>query len=375
MQCVFGKDNSHLSSIACDKCHDVLDYRSKLSWNVNVKHLNRLISLNKSMITVYFPGIGICAITGMAALFLSEHYGAPAMLFALLLGMAVSFLYQQDTSCKVGIEFTGCHLLRAGVALLGLRVAFGDLVTLGWKTGMMLAFAIISTIVIGMGLSKLMGMQKRFGALTGGAVGICGASAALAISAVLPADENKERDTLLTVIGVTALSTLAMVVYPILVEYAGLNSTGASIFLGGTIHDVAQVVGAGYSISEQTGDLATLTKLVRVAMLMPVVLCFVLLIKRANANTTEGADIPSFPSFLVFFVILMTLNSLADLPSFVIETAGALSQFFLIVAITAIGMKSNLGKLVEVGIKPILLMAMETLWIALLILVFVLYFL
>ncbi len=338
-----------------------------------MKYRTRLIDLNNSMITRYFPGIGICAITGMAALFLSEHYGAPAMLFALLLGMAVSFLYQQDTSCKVGIEFTSCHLLRAGVALLGLRVAFGDLVTLGWKTGLMLAFAIISTIAIGLCLSKLMGMQKRFGALTGGAVGICGASAALAISAVLPASENKERDTLLTVVGVTALSTLAMVVYPIVVNYLGLNPTDASIFLGGTIHDVAQVVGAGYSISEQTGDLATLTKLVRVAMLMPVVLCFVLVIKRANANATHGADIPSLPSFLIFFVVLMILNSLVNLPSFVVESAGALSQFFLITAITAIGMKSNLGKLVEVGMKPILLMVFETLWIALLILVFVMY--
>lgn len=320
-----------------------------------------------------WPGVGISAITGMAALFLSDHYGAPAMLFALLLGMAISFLYHQDTPCKTGIEFVACHVLRTGVALLGLRIAFGDLVTLGWQTAAMLAFAIVSTILLGVGLSKAMGMQKRFGALTGGAVGICGASAALAISTVLPDGKNKERDTLLTVIGVTALSTLAMIAYPILVKHFGMDDTSASIFLGGTIHDVAQVVGAGYSVSEQTGDLATLTKLVRVAMLMPVVVCMMYVIKHFNTNTTSSTDVPKLPTFLIAFVLLMMVNSLVDIPVFITETANELSRFFLVTAITAIGMKSNLGKLVEVGIKPILLMIIETAWIALLILAFILY--
>ena len=320
-----------------------------------------------------WPGIGITAITGMAALFLSNHYGAPAMLFALLLGMAVSFLYHQDTPCKAGIEFVACHVLRTGVALLGLRIAFGDLLTLGWQTALMLAVAIVSTILIGVGLSKAMGMQKRFGALTGGAVGICGASAALAISTVLPDGKNKERDTLLTVIGVTALSTIAMIAYPILVKHLGMDDTAASIFLGGTIHDVAQVVGAGYSVSETTGDLATLTKLVRVAMLMPVVICIMLVIKRFHSDGTSEGNVPSLPTFLIAFVALMTLNSLVDIPVLISDTANELSRFFLVTAITAIGMKSNLGKLVDVGFKPILLMIIETLWIAGLILGFVIY--
>lgn len=320
-----------------------------------------------------WPGIGITAITGMAALFLSNHYGAPAMLFALLLGMAVSFLYHQDTPCKAGIEFVACHVLRTGVALLGLRIAFGDLVTLGWQTALMLAFAILSTILIGVGLARAMGMQKRFGALTGGAVGICGASAALAISTVLPDSKTKERDTLLTVIGVTALSTIAMIAYPILVKHLGMDETGASIFLGGTIHDVAQVVGAGYSVSETTGDLATLTKLVRVAMLMPVVICIMLVIKRFHKHDAADSNVPRLPTFLVAFVVLMTVNSFIDIPVLVSETANELSRFFLVTAITAIGMKSNLGKLVDVGFKPILLMIVETLWIAALILGFIIY--
>ena len=317
-----------------------------------------------------WPGLGIATITGMAALFLSEHYNAPAMLFALLLGMAVSFLYQNDTPCACGIDFTASTLLRAGVVLLGLRIALGDLAVLGWQTALMLAFAIFTTIVLGVFLAKSLGLQKRFGALTGGSVAICGASAALAISTILPKGKNHERDTLLTVIGVTAMSTIAMILYPILSAQLGMNDTEAGIFLGGTIHDVAQVVGAGYSVSDSAGDMATLTKLVRVAMLMPVVLIMMLVIKRfyrADAKAGEG-DIPKMPMFLVGFILLMLLNSFVSLPTVVVETGTQVSRFFLVVSITAIGMKSNLGKLAEVGVLPIVMIITETLWIALLIL-------
>ena len=308
------------------------------------------------------PGVLISVIVGLAALFLSEHYGAPAMLFALLLGIAMSFLYE-GTKCKEGIEFTACHILRVGVGLLGLRIAFGDLAALGWQTALLLVVAIASTIGLGIVLAKVLGLKKRFGVLTGGAVGICGASAAMAIAAVLPDSKDKDRDTLLTIVGVTALSTVAMVMYPIVAGLLNLDPTQTSIFLGGTIHDVAQVVGAGYSVSEQTGDLATLTKLVRVAFLMPVVVC-ILLVLRMNLDKTSDAKAPGIPAFLIAFVVLMTINSLVDLPEVVTQGATDISRFALVISIAAIGMKSNLGQLLEVGLKPILLLVLETLWIA-----------
>ena len=308
------------------------------------------------------PGVLISVIVGLAALFLSEHYGAPAMLFALLLGIAMSFLYE-GTKCKEGIEFTACHILRVGVGLLGLRIAFGDLAALGWQTALLLVVAIASTIGLGIVLAKALGLKKRFGVLTGGAVGICGASAAMAIAAVLPDSKDKDRDTLLTIVGVTALSTVAMVMYPIVAGLLNLDPTQTSIFLGGTIHDVAQVVGAGYSVSEQTGDLATLTKLVRVAFLMPVVVC-ILLVLRMNLDKTSDAKAPGIPAFLIAFVVLMTINSLVDLPEVVTQGATDISRFALVISIAAIGMKSNLRQLLEVGLKPILLLVLETLWIA-----------
>lgn len=316
------------------------------------------------------PGIGITLITGMAALFLSEHYGAPAMLFALLLGIALSFLYH-ESSCKPGIELMSTTVLRLGVALLGLRIALSDLIALGWQTIVLLLVAIFSTIILGVFLARLLGLQKRFGALTGGSVAICGASAALAITAILPDHKHKERDTLLTVIGVTSLSTIAMVVYPIVVTYLGLDHTDAGLFLGGTIHDVAQVVGAGYSVSADTGDISTLVKLVRVSVLMPVVLIMLFVIKRYDStkNSPDKPQSAKMPLFLVVFVLLMLANSIFAIPAFIAETATALSRFALVAAIAAIGMKSNLAKLTSVGLKPIFLMLIETLWIAVFILI------
>ena len=331
--------------------------------------MRRVSNVLKAYVSPLWQGASITAMTGLAALFLSEHYGAPAMLFALLLGMAVSFLYQSDSPCAKGIDFTGSTILRVGIVLLGTRIALGDLITLGWQTALMLAGAIFTTIILGVVLARVFGLQKRFGALTGGSVAICGASAALAISSIMPNSEHKERDTLLTVIGVTAMSTIAMILYPIIVNYLEFDAHNAGVFLGGTIHDVAQVVGAGYSVSPETGDIATLTKLVRVAMLLPVVLIMMVIINRSNQS--NKSDLPKVPGFLIGFVILMVINSCFSLPSVLLESANELSKFFLITAIAAIGMKTNLGKLTEVGIKPIILIVAETVWIALLILGFI----
>ena len=314
-------------------------------------------------INALMPGVFVAVITGLAALFLSEHYGAPAMLFALLLGIALSFLHN-ETKCQVGIEFAATHLLRIGVALLGFRIAFDDLISLGWSTALLLIVAIASTIRFGIFVSRLLGLSQRFGALTGGSVAICGASAAMAISAIMPDSKDKERDTLLTIIGVTSLSTLAMILYPILASELSLTEQQTSIFLGGTIHDVAQVVGAGYSVSEQTGDLSTLVKLVRVSFLMPVVLLMLLVINARFKQAESSRKAANFPPFLIAFVIFMVLNSLVDLPVKVTSIATDISSFALVLSIAAIGMKSNLSKLVSVGIKPILLMVAETIWIA-----------
>ena len=327
----------------------------------------------KSSLSCLAPGIGVVAITSLAAMFLSEHYSTPVMLLALLLGISVAFLYE-ETPSRHGIDFAAGTLLRFGVALIGLRIAITDLIGLGYQTGVLIALAVASTLLFGIILCRLLGMSKYFGALSGGAVGICGASAALALSSVLPDNEHKGRDTLLTVIAVTVLSTIAMIVYPIIAAALDMNTLETSLFLGATIHDVAQVVGAGYSISSETGDLAALIKLVRVSLLIPVVLIFVLVIRKRRKDGLQESSSTILPWFLVAFTLLMLINSVFSIPEAVTEATSAVSRFALVMAITAIGMKSNLRQLLQVGVKPLLVIAAETIWIAALILGYILLF-
>lgn len=312
------------------------------------------------------PGFIVSLIVAAAASFLSEHYGAPVMLFALLLGMALNFL-ADDGPCKAGIEFTARTVLRIGVALLGMRITLEQMAALGWKPIALVVILVVVTISISVVAAKALGFQRLFGMLTGGATAICGASAALALAAALPNHPQKERATLFTVIGVSALSTLAMIVYPMIANWLELSPQVAGVFLGATIHDVAQVVGAGYSMSTETGDTATVVKLMRVAMLLPVIVTAAMITRMQGADPT-GKRPPLLPWFAVGFLILACINSTGWVTPAVQGSVNELSRWCLVISISALGMKTRLKELAAVGIKPILLMVGETVFLVVLVL-------
>lgn len=312
------------------------------------------------------PGFSISVVAAAAASFLSEHYGAPVMLFALLLGMGLSFL-SVEGRCKAGIEFTARTVMRIGIALLGMRITLAQITALGWQPIALVITLIIVTISVSIIVAKLIGFQKLFGMLTGGATAICGASAALALSVALPNHPQKEKATLFTVIGVSALSTIAMIVYPMIAEWLALSPTEAGVFLGATIHDVAQVVGAGYSMSTETGDTATVVKLMRVAMLLPVIICAAMITRMPGVEST-GPRPPLLPWFAVGFLILACVNSTGWVPVVVQGGMNELLRWCLIISISALGMKTQFKELATVGIKPILLMVGESIFLVVLVL-------
>ena len=238
-------------------------------------------------------------------------------------------------------------VLRIGVALLGLRIGWDQVTALGWQPAVLVVVAVTLTIGLSILLARAMGFNPLFGFLSGGATAICGVSAALALSAALPAHDKKEQATLFTVIGVSALSTLAMIVYPLVAHVTGLDNHQAGLFIGATIHDVAQVVGAGYAISPDAGDTATIVKLLRVAMLLPVILIAGQVTRKQASEST--ARPPLLPWFVFGFIALMVVNSLHVLPGAAIDAGNALSRWCLITAIAAIGMKTRLGELAKVG--------------------------
>jgi uncharacterized integral membrane protein (TIGR00698 family) len=168
------------------------------------------------------------------------------------------------------------------------------------------------------------------------------------------------------VIGVSALSTLAMIAYPMLARWLGLDAHDAGVFLGGTIHDVAQVVGAGYSLSRETGDIATVVKLMRVAMLLPVIVVAATL---ARSHRSEGSVRPPLlPWFAVAFAALVAINSTGWVVPSVQALGSDVSRWCLVAAIAGIGMKTQLKEVAGVGLKPVLLMLGETVFLVLLVL-------
>jgi len=308
-----------------------------------------------------FPGLTLSATIALAASYLSEHYGGPAMLFALLLGIAFNYL-AESTTTGPGIRFSSRNILRFGIALLGARITWGEVENLGLETVGMVVGGVVITLTIGTIIARMLKLPRDFAILSAGAVAICGASAALAISSVLAHNDESERNTITTVIGVTTLSTLAMMVYPLLATWLEFDDKAAGIFIGATVHDVAQVVGAGYTISTEAGDTSTIVKLLRVSCLLPAVVAIGLATRRSRTTSTQS--VPLLPMFLVAFVVLVAANSFGFIGPDIAAALGTISRWCLLCAVSALGIRTSIGSLAVVGPRPLIAMVLQTVLLA-----------
>lgn len=304
-----------------------------------------------------FPGLIVVGTIAAAAGFLSIHYKAPVMLFALLIGIAFNFL-ASDERCAPGIEFSSKKILRFGVALLGFRVTLDQILGLGTNVLLLVPILVISSIFISWLIAKLMGRKYLFALLTACAVSICGAAAALAVASVLPNWKERHRDTLFIVVCVTALSTFAMITYPILFTVADFNDIEIGILIGSTIHDVAQVVGAGYAVSNEAGDVATFIKLLRISMLPIIVILIAVLLKGDDESRTISSK--AFPWFALGFALCLMVNSSGYIPLIITGFFANVSQWFLVFAIAGLGVSTSLKSMMELGGRSILLMVLQT---------------
>ena len=307
-------------------------------------------------------GVGLCFIFAVTSLSFNHSYGIPVMLMGLLLGMAMSQLYRESEKCKAGVDFTSSTLLRLGIVLIGFRFTPAEFSNLSWLSIVSLSVFAALTIGFGVVMAKVFRLPQKLGWLSGSAVGICGASAALAVSAVLDPKGSSKHLTVLTVAAVTSLSSVAMLVYPILGKYLGLSDPQMSYLLGASIHDVAQVVGAGYSVSDEVGDNAVLVKLIRILNLLPIIVVTTLIAReKATMNKLSRAQV--VPMFLIAFIVVATLNLLIPLPEFFVSTIKDLSGQLILLSIVAIGLKTDMRELLNVGYLPLVLICIETLFL------------
>jgi uncharacterized integral membrane protein (TIGR00698 family) len=263
---------------------------------------------------------------------------------------------------EAGVALAGRTLLRVGVALLGARLTFGDMVSAGLLPVVVAALAVFGTIAFGAWAARWFGLPRDLGLLTGCSVGVCGAAAAMAAGAALPRRPSSDRDVAFTVMGVNALSTVVMVAYPYMQDSLRYTAFEMSVFLGGAIHDVAQVAGAGQMMNDPKvlAD-AVLTKLLRVAMLLPGIMFIVWWVTRAGEMT--GAARPRPPFFLFGFLALAALNSLGLFPAAVQQALTLASAILITIAIAALGIKTSLASLAAIGPRPVALLVVQTVFV------------
>jgi len=317
------------------------------------------------------PGIALCCAIAAVAFVANArgwmHFGRvliPPLIVTLVAGMALQPLSARDV-LKPGIEFSGRTLLRLGVALYGVQLTVGQFANGGILPILIAMAAVACTIVFGAACARFFGMTRDFGILTGCATGVCGAAAAMATSAVLPRHEHSDRDLAFAVMGVNFISTVTMVIYPALHRWLGYSTFEMGVFLGGSIHDVAQVAGAGESLGKDYLSIALITKLLRVACLLPAVTAIAWWVTRGGEQAGDARPAP--PVFLFGFLVLAALNSFGLVPHPLQATLAQVSSFLIIAAIAALGIKTSLLALVRIGIGPVMLLIIETIFIGLLV--------
>jgi uncharacterized integral membrane protein (TIGR00698 family) len=293
----------------------------------------------------FLPGLIVTVIAALAAAWLSEHYGAPKMLMGLLIGLAFNFA-SADARLHPGLGLASKTLLRWGIVVAGLQITLWQIVDLGWESFIWIAITIAIVTSTGALIARWMRLPLSFGVLAGGSVAICGASAALAISSVLGEKRSTQAQLTLVLVMISAASAVAMSLYPALAHVIGLSDQQAGWLVGGSIHDVAQALGAGYSFSDEAGQTAAIVKLTRVALLAPALAVIALLFPVEQGRRRERI---ALPWFVIGFLALGALNSVVALPSEIGGVAKAATQALLLLAVTATGIRSPMHLLLGQG--------------------------
>jgi uncharacterized integral membrane protein (TIGR00698 family) len=293
----------------------------------------------------FLPGLFVTLIAALAAAWLSEHYGAPLMLMGLLIGLAFNFA-NGDARLHAGLGLASKSLLRWGIVLAGAQITLAQIITLGLP-GFAAIVAIMTLVILtGLAVARMFRLGTSFGILAGGAVAICGASAALAIYSLLGEKRASQAQLTLVLVTVSAASAFAMSTYPIAAQQLGLSDHQAGFLIGASIHDVAQALGAGYSFSPDAGQFAAIVKLTRVTLLAPVLAILTLIMPR---NDGDGRVAVQVPWFVVGFLALACGNSFLTVPAEVTVWAAKATSALLLLAVVATGIRSPMQLLLNQG--------------------------
>ncbi len=319
------------------------------------------LSRSRPVVAGLMPGIALAAAVAGAAV-LAEPLARqatggllhlPAIVIALVFGVVLHSFAARPVFDK-GLTWCVKKLLRIAIGLLGVRIALSDIAGLGVPVALLVVAAMAVTVASGLVLARFFGLSAGFGALAGAANAVCGASATLATATVVPNYPQKSADVAFTVIAANAVSTVVMLAYPPLAVALGSSVADTGILIGAAIHDMAQVAGAGYAVSEPAGNVAVIVKLFRVLLLLPVVLAIGWWF--ASRGDEAGAAKVPIPLFALAFIGLVLVNSFAPhipgfapLYAFVRPWLVQASSLGLLLAIAALGLQTSVTALMAIG--------------------------
>ena len=309
------------------------------------------------------PGVALSTAVAIAAYLIDPllksvsggRVSLPSTVIALIVGVLLHGLARRAIF-QPGMVWCVKVMLRYAIGVLGLRIAIGDIIGLGAGVAVLVVIAMGCTVSCGIWLARLMDRDVGFGAPVGAANAVCGASATLATATVVPDYREKAADIAFAVVMANLVSTLAMVVYPPLCVWLGFSDHETGVMLGATVHDMAQVVGAGYGVSEAVGNTAVIVKLFRVFLLLPIVLAIGAWFVRQGAHA--GAARVPVPMFAIAFLALCVVNSvMAAQPGVAAALSypaikywiGEASNWGLLIAIASLGLGTSFGAILKLG--------------------------
>lgn len=300
-------------------------------------------------------GIAFAMIFAVPAHYLGKEFpiiGGPV--FGILLGMAFAFL-KRPQSVEAGIKFTGKKILQYSIILLGFEMNLFNVLNVGAQSVSVMIFTLISAFLVAYLAGKMLKLDDNTVTLIGAGTAICGGSA---IAAVAPVIGAKDKEVAFSISTIFLFNVIAVFIFPALGHYFNFSDTGFGMWAGTAINDTSSVVAAGYSYSNAAGDYATIVKLTRALMIVPICIIFAILTARKTAKSAPAENFSIakiFPWFILWFVVASIVNTLQVLPVAFSKFLGDTGKFCIILAMSAIGLNTNLGHLIKNGVRPILL--------------------
>ncbi|MEB3359008.1 MAG: YeiH family protein [Synechococcales bacterium] len=300
------------------------------------------------------PGLILTALIAGFALLLyltSNLHLLNPLLIAVILGIAVRNTVGISATYQPGIAFSMKRILRLAVILLGLKLSLGQVMAVGLPGLGIVTLSSVSTFWLTCWLGKKLRVNPRLTQLIAAGTSICGASAVVATNAVV---ESSEEDMAYAISLITGLGTLAMLSYPLMSELLQLSPGAFGLWCGASIHEVAQVVAAGFQQSTTSGEIATITKLSRVLLIIPIVAVLSCQKKSQHRSSSRAGGSGSLPIpwFVLLFGAVVLCNSTGIIPAWAKSSLLVINQFFLCVSMAAMGLMTRLTSLAQIGIKP-----------------------